>query len=184
MRTYTTEGIVLKRINFSEADRIVTVYTRHFGKIKVLARGIRKITSRKGGNLELFNWAKIFVVKGRNLDIVTEAETVRSFRTWRKDLVRVAFAYHFCELVDKLTPENVQCQEIFDLLAGALWGLGRAKDENLKFANERFAVSLLEATGFWPRGKKVERTNLDEYLESITEKKIACKRIFKDLLAK
>ncbi|MDZ4209873.1 MAG: DNA repair protein RecO, partial [Candidatus Curtissbacteria bacterium] len=116
MKTYKTEGIVLKRSNFGEADRIVTIFSKHFGKIKVLAKGIRKTTSRKGGNLELFNWVRIFVACGKNLDIVTEAETVKAFRIWRRDLRKVALAYHFCELTDKLTAENVPHKEIFDLL--------------------------------------------------------------------
>ena len=59
-RTYKTEGIILKRINFGEADRILTSYTKHFGKISLLAKGVRKITSRKGGNIELFNQTVLF----------------------------------------------------------------------------------------------------------------------------
>lgn len=178
MRNYKTEGIILKRTNFGEADKILTVYSAHFGKIKLLAKGIRKPTSRKGGNLELFNWVRLLVAKGKNLDLVTEVETVKSFRNWRKDLKKVGLAYHFCELVERLTAENVKSQEIFNLLAGSLLGLGRARSGDLDKASQNFAQKLLEETGFWPRGKEVDNINLEEYIESLIEKKLASKKIF------
>ena len=178
MRTYKTEGIILKRTNFGEADKILTIYTRHFGKIKVLAKGVRKTTSRKSGHLELFNWAQIYLAKGRNLDIITEAETVRSFRGWRKNLAKVGLAYYFCELVERLTAENVKNQEIFNLLCGGLLGLGRARASDLAQASQNFAQKLLEETGFWPRGKSTDNLNLEEYIESLIEKKLRAKNIF------
>jgi len=79
MRSYKTEGIVLKRINYGEADRILTIYTKRHGKIRAIAKGVRKLTSRKAGSLELFNNVVLFLVKGKNLDIITEAQTVDLF---------------------------------------------------------------------------------------------------------
>lgn len=181
MKNYKTEGIILKRTNFGEADKILTIYTRHFGKIKVLAKGIRKTTSRKSGHLELFNWAQICLAKGRNLDIITEAETVRSFRGWRKNLAKVGIAYHFCELVERLTVEDVKSQEIFNLLAGSLLGLSQARSCDLDQASQNFAQKLLEETGFWPRGKSTDNLNLEEYIESLIEKKLRAKNIFRSL---
>lgn len=181
MRTYKTEGIILKRTNFGEADRILTIYTHHLGKIKVLAKGVRKTTSRKSGHLELFNWVQIYLAKGRNLDIITEAETVKAFRGWRKNLAKVGLAYHFCELVEGLTAEGVKSQEIFNLLAGSLLGLSQARSCDLEQASQNFAQRLLEETGFWPKGKKVGNLNLEEYIESLIEKKLRAKNIFKFL---
>lgn len=85
-RTYKTEGIILKRINLGEADKIITLYSRHYGKIRCIAKGIRNITSRKGGNLELFNRVAIFLAKGKNLDIITEVQLLDSFSGFRQDL--------------------------------------------------------------------------------------------------
>lgn len=181
MKNYKTEGVILKRTNFGEADKILTIYTRHFGKIKVLAKGVRKTTSRKGGHLELFNWTQLCLTKGRNLDLVTEAETVKSFQAWRKNLRKVALAYYFCELVERLTAENVKNQEIFNLLCGSLLGLGRARLDDLEKASQNFAQSLLEETGFWPRGKSADNFNLEEYIESLIEKKLRAKNIFHSL---
>lgn len=177
MKTYTTEGIVLKRTNFGEADKILTIYSRHFGKIKVLARGVRKITSRKGGNLELFNWVRIFVAKGRNLDLVTEVETVNSFRNWRKDLGKVALAYHFCELADQLTAENAPNDEIFRLLSESFIRLLDGSVSMVDFERE-----ILEKTGFWPVGKEADRVDIEAYIERIIDKKLRSKKIFESSL--
>lgn len=178
MRTYKTEGIVLKRINFGEADRILTIFTKHFGKIKVLAKGIRKPTSRKSPSLELFNWVKVLIAKGKNLDLISESETVRAFRSWRKDLKKVGLAYHFCELVERLTAENVKSRRIFNLLAGSLLGLEKASETGLNQAARNFEQKILEETGFWPRGKK-PGLDLEGYIEQVIEKKLKSKDIFK-----
>lgn len=179
MRTYKTEGIILKRTNFGEADRILTVFTKHFGKIKVLAKGIRKPTSKKGGNLELFNWVRIFVATGRNLDLVTEAEIVKSFRPWRKDLKKVALAYHFCELIERLTAENVKSRPIFNLLAGSLFGLMKASEASFKQAVRNFEQGILEETGFWPKDKSTKNIDLEAYIERIIERKLKSRNIFR-----
>ncbi len=178
MRTYKTEGIVIGRINFGEADRILTIYTRGFGKLRVLAKSARKLTSRKSGALELFNQVKLCLAKGKNLDIITEAEVVRSFRPWRRNLKKVALAYHFSELVERLTPENQKSEEIFSLLAGSLFGLGQATESQLKDASENFARKLLESTGFWPRGSK-KTINFQVFIENLVEKKLNAKEFFR-----
>jgi len=177
--SYKTEGIILKRTNFSESDRILTIYTKHFGKISVLAKGIRKPTSKKSPSLELFNWVKILVGQGRNLDVISEAETVRTFRSFRKDLKKVGVAFHFCELVDRLTVENVKNRKIFNLLAGSLLGLEKADGASLNLATRNFAQKILEESGFWPRGKPAGNLNLENYIEKIIEKRLKSKRIFK-----
>jgi len=66
MKSYKAEGIVIKRKNFGEADRILTVFTKKYGKIKVLAKGVRRITSRRGPNVELFNQVELVLHQGRN----------------------------------------------------------------------------------------------------------------------
>lgn len=177
MGSYKTEGIILKRTNFEESDRILTIYTKHFGKISVLAKGIRKPTSKKSPSLELFNWVKILVNRGRNLDLVSESETVRAFRFLKKDLKKVGLAFHFCELVERLTAENVKNRQIFNLLAGSLMGLEKADSDRLNQATRNFEQKILEESGFWPRGKKPE-INLEDYIEKIIEKRLKSKRIF------
>jgi len=63
-RSYKAEGIILKRINFSEADKILTIFTKRHGKVRAIAKGVRRLTSRKAGSVELFNQAGLFLLEG------------------------------------------------------------------------------------------------------------------------
>jgi len=176
---YRTEGVILKRTNFGEADKFLTLFSKHFGKIRLLAKGIRKTKSRKGGNLELFNWVKIYVAKGRNLDIITEVELIKPFKSWRQDLSRVALAYHLVELVERLTAEEAKSRQVFELLIESLERLGEEKD--LERLRTDFEVHLLEELGFWPRDKAADAVDLQAYIEKLIEKRLNSKRVFKEL---
>ena len=99
-RTYTTDAIVIKRMDYGEADRILTVLTRRYGKVRLLAKGVRRTQSRSAGHLELFAHAQVLAAKGRNLDVATQAMTVSSFWEIRESLEKSSYAYHFAELVD------------------------------------------------------------------------------------
>lgn len=174
-KTFKTEGIILKRSNYGEADRILTIFTKHYGKIKVIAKGVRRISSRKGGNVEAFNQVSLFLVQGKNLDLVTEAEVVDSFRSWRKDLKKVGLAYYFCELVDKLTPEGQANRAVFELLLGYLKKLSFGLDYRLV---RSFEEELLGELGFGvPQAFKNTPGSLKSYIESIVEKKINSPKI-------
>ncbi len=178
-KTYKTEGIILKRTNYGEADRILTIYTKHYGKIKALAKGVRRITSRRGGNVELFNQATLFLNKGRNFDILTEAQVVNSFKSWRQNLKKVAVAYYFCELVDKLTPEEQPNQRVFQLLSRFLGKIGTA---SLPELSRSFEETLLKELGFGvPEKLKKQSGSLRAYIESIIEKKLNSQEIAKEI---
>ena len=116
MRNYKTIGIILKRYNLKETDKIVTVLTEYHGKVKYVAHGVRKITSRKAPHLEPFCYTTLYIAKGKNLDIITEASVIDSYQNIRTDLNRIAVGYHVCELVDKLTAENQINRSLFGLL--------------------------------------------------------------------
>jgi len=177
VKTYKTEGIILKRLDFGEADRILTLFTKHYGKIKIIAKGVRKTTSRKGPSLELFNQVVIFVARGKSLDIVTETEAINSFPALRKDLKKIGLAYQVCELVDKLTAERAENKEVFDLLKDFLSSFSFTSTSNLEpQTSNDFALSLLQLLGFWPKDKPIGDTDLGRYVESLIEKKLKSKR--------
>jgi len=165
--SYKTEGIILKRINYGEADRILTIYTKHYGKIKAIAKGVRKITSRKGGNLELFNHCVLFLAEGKNLDILTEAQVINSFSRLSKDLEKTAAAFYLVELVDQLTPERQANRQVFDLLVQTLNQLSECQTDKL-IAN--FEIKLLRLLGFW--SDKIDSRDVKGYIEEIAEKKL------------
>lgn len=180
MNGYKTEGVVLKRSNFGEADRIITLYTKHYGKITGLAKGIRKLTSRKRGALEIFNQVTFFAAKSKGMEIITEAEVLNSFSSWRKDLKKVAVAYELCEMVDKLTAEGTEQPEVYELLVTALNRLGRISREELPAVIEEFAGSLLKQLGFWPKEKPFpSHFSTSLLVEEIIEKELKSKRFFK-----
>ena len=167
---YKTVGIILKRINFSEADKILTIFTKHYGKIKVIAKGIRKITSKKAGILELFNHCKLVLAKGKDLDIITEAQVINSFSSWRKNLSKVGVAWYFCELVDKLTAEGQANKDVFELLKNYLENL--SQKDNSQFIRS-FEEHLLNQLGFGiPLSWRRWQGSLKTYIESIAEKEI------------
>ena len=147
-RTYRAEAIVLKRIDFGEADRVLVIFTRDRGKLSVVAKGIRRISSRKAGHLELFTYAEIQLARGANLDVVTEATTRNAFRGLRDDLARASHAYLVAELADALTEEGAQQPEVFDLLVQTFSALAEAADP--RQVVDHYQIQLLDAVGFRP----------------------------------
>lgn len=169
MRSYKTEGVILKRTNYGEADRILTVFTKHHGKIKILAKGVRRIKSRRGPNVELFNWVVLFLRHGKNFDLLSEAEVKNSFQFLRKDLHRVGLTYQVCELVDRLCPERQENRQVFDLLTGSLQNLSIGDGGKEVIPN--FELALLQELGYWPR-HKLPPVNVESFIEQILEKKL------------
>jgi DNA repair protein RecO (recombination protein O) len=147
-RLYRTPAIVLKRYSFEEADRILTLFTPDHGKLRVIAKGVRKITSRKSGHVELFTYANLLIARGRNLDIVTQAETINPFRALREDLSRITYAFYVGELVDRFTQDADENRPLFDLLLSTLDVLGTTND--LQRVTRYFELRLLDTVGYRP----------------------------------
>lgn len=145
---YRTEAVVLRRTDFSEADRILTLYTPRFGKRRVIAKGVRKTTSRLAGHIELFTRVNLMLAEGRNLDIVTQAEIVAPYRALREDLGRISFAYYVAELLDKLTTDDEGQSPAYGLLVETLDGLDRSVLTEVVV--RRFELRLLAILGYRP----------------------------------
>lgn len=170
----------MKRSNFGEADRLITFYTKHYGKVVCLAKGVRRLTSRKRGNLEIFNLVSFIASKGKGMDIVTEVETLNAFSGWRKDLKKVASAYMMCEMVDKLTAEGSEQQEVYELLVSYLKKLGSIEEKDLSFLLNNFGELLVKILGFWPKDKIfLPSFNVSLFIEQIMEKELKSKRFLK-----
>ncbi len=177
-RTYSTEGVVLSRRNYGEADRILTVYTKHFGKIRLLAKGVRKPKSRKRGHVEIFSLIKFSASKGHGLDLITEAELIESYDGIRKDLKKIAVAYYLCEVLNSTTREEERHEELFNKLLDNLELL--VVENNLKTLRQRFVFEVLVGLGFWPKEKAL--LNPDYVLEEIIERKMHSSRVGKIVL--
>jgi DNA repair protein RecO (recombination protein O) len=148
-RVYRTEALVLRRTDFGEADRLLTVFTPGRGKLRLVAKGARKPTSRKSGHVELFSHGQFMVAVGRELDIVTQAETLEPFLPLREDLLRTTYAYYVAELADAFTAERDENGLLFRLLVDAFGWLCVAAD--LALAARYFELHLLGLVGYHPQ---------------------------------
>ena len=147
-RLYRTEAIVLGRFNLGEADRILTLFTPQYGKLRVIAKGARKARSRLGPHLELFTRCQLNLTRGRDLDVVTSAETLDAHGPLREDLDVLGHASHMVELVARLTEDRQEQERVYDLLRGSLRLLADGVDP---FAVTRhFEFMLLVALGYRP----------------------------------
>lgn len=137
----------MSRRNYGEADRIVTFFTRDYGKITVLCKGVRRPRSRKAGHLELGNWCKIFVAKGKNLDLLTEIELKTAFGINEFSENKANKIYHFLEIVKNITPDGQRNQTTFMLLIHFLKQITKGEDFNL--VSTTFKIKLLNNLGFF-----------------------------------
>lgn len=148
-RTYRAEAIVLKTLDLGEADRIITLLTRHFGKVKVIAKGIRRPTSRLAGHAEPLSHATYQLARGRELDVLTGAETRCAYRALREDLDRIAAGWYIAEVADGSTADRSPAASVFDLVATAL---GHLEAGHLPALVCRWwDLHLLDRTGFRPQ---------------------------------
>ena len=178
-KRYSSEGIVLARRNFSEADRILVVYSKNFGKVSFIAKGVRKPESRKRGSLEVFSRFKFAAARGKNLDLITETEIVDSFPCIRKDLKKVAVAYYIMEVVGRVTSEDEKNEELYSLLTEYLDKL--RSPTSLGNLRKNFVRDILTLIGFWPKDKPME--NPDYVLEDVVEREMFSARVGKKLLS-
>lgn len=128
---YKTEGIVLKSMEYEEADKIVTIYTKNYGKITAIAKGVRKTKSKFGSSLEILTHSNFLIYKGRNIDIVSQTEILESFFSTSKEVIKFAFAVNCVEVVNRLTEEQEINIGLFNLLKEVLHYLKGSNDPKL-----------------------------------------------------
>jgi DNA repair protein RecO (recombination protein O) len=119
-KLYRDHGIVLRTWKLGEADRIVNLLTRDHGKVRAVAKGIRKTKSRFGSRLEPTSHVALQLYQGRELDIVTQVDSVDQFSAFRDDLDRLARASAMLETVDHLAQERHASPQLYSMLLGAL----------------------------------------------------------------
>lgn len=180
MRAHTVQGIILKRKNIGEADRILTVFTKEQGKIRILAKGVRKITSKRASHIEPLNKTSLTIYKGQGMPILTEAVALNQFDTLKTDLHKVGLSYHICELVDGLCPENQENKEIFFLLESILEKL--TEKEKVDIHIHEFEVQLLTHLGYYSEGTHdISGAKASFFIENILERKLKTRQILQRL---
>lgn len=165
---YRNEGIVLKSIEYGDADKIVTIYTKNYGKVQAIAKGVRKTKSKFGSSLEILTDAIFLFYKGKNIDIISQTEILESFFSTCKDVKRFAFASNCAEIINKLTEERDTNIALFTLLKNTLHYLKKAKDPQL--LNLAFKWKAITNLGYRPlfsfygqESNLAEKRNISKY---------------------
>jgi DNA repair protein RecO (recombination protein O) len=147
-RSIRTEALVLRHSDWGEADRLLTLYTDRLGKVRALGKGIRKPKSRKAGHLEPFTHTNLQLAKGRDLYIITQAETLNAYLPLRSNLINVGLASYIIELLDRFTYEEEENSAMFRLAVRTLTRLDADPDPSLVL--RYYEMRLLDLLGFRP----------------------------------
>jgi DNA repair protein RecO (recombination protein O) len=149
MPLYKEQGIVLGSVKLAEADKIVTILTQGSGKVRAVAKGIRRTTSRFGARLEPFTHVSLMLYRGRNLDTVTQADILGPFRAVRGDYALFSAGEAMLEAADKVAEEHERNLRLFMLLLQGLRALETRPADPAAVA-EAYLLRLLALSGFAP----------------------------------
>lgn len=149
-RLYKTEAIVLRTMDLGEADRVLTVLTPRLGKLRVIAKGVRRPRSRIGGGLQPFSDVQLVLAAGRTFDVVTSASLEDPHLGLRNDLHSTAAAWYVGELADRFCEGAADSHGAFRLLAQALSALDAGPEVEREVVARWFELALLDAMGFRP----------------------------------
>ena len=165
-RSFRVEAVVLRHADWGEADRMLTLYTRERGKVRAIAKGARKIRSRKAGHLEPFTRVSLQLAKGHNLLIITQADTLDAYLALGANLEKTGQASYVVEILDRFTYEDEsENQAIFRLLTETLSRI--AADAEPWLAIRYYEVRMLDLLGFRPH--LFECANCGEKIKAVEQ---------------
>ena len=147
-RTYRTEALSLRKMPLGEADILLTLYTRDAGKLRAVAKGARKTTSKLVGHFEPLTLNRLALSKGRNLDIVTQAQVIDNFSTLKRSLTGLTQGLYIAELLDGFGSEANPNPELYQLSLEALRAVERDPESEMPL--RFFELHLLRVSGFMP----------------------------------
>jgi DNA repair protein RecO (recombination protein O) len=149
-RSFRVDAVVLRHSDYGEADRLLTLFTRQQGKTRAIAKGARKIASRKAGHIEPFTYVKLLLAQGRDMFIVTQADTVDAYLSLREDLILTSHASYVLELLDRFSSEDgTENSALFRLLTDTLSRL--ASNSDIWLVVRYYEMRLLDHLGFRPQ---------------------------------
>jgi len=175
-RSYSSEGFVLSQKRFSEADKLIVVYSKDYGKITLLAKGARKPTSKKRGHIEIFSLVRFSAYRS-GIDILIEAQLINSFKLIKKSLKKVSLAYYICEVINKITKEGEENRQLYEVINTTFDKL--SKTNSLKELRLEFIHNLLFVLGYLPYGKHID---VDGVLNDVLERNLYSVRVGKRVL--
>ncbi len=180
IKGYTLDCFIIKRSNYKESDKLITVFSHQRGKQTLKAKGIRKVCSRRIGSLELCNYISMQVVQGRgDFDVITEVQLQRNYSSLGHQFQRTKIAYELLELVNTFAPEAVENDDLMELLHKAFEFLS-SQDFTQELADKtslRFKTRMLELMGY---GNYIEPTHaqLNAIIEELSQRKLLAHQSF------
>lgn len=151
MGNFSSEGLVIKRKDIGEADKIVTIFAKNQGKVSAIAKGVRKVSSRRAPNLELLNQIKFFRNGRGKLPVLTEVDSISNFTKIKGDLKKLSLAYLLLELIDQFLPEGQENNNLYNQLILFLGAIDQSdSEEKDKVLAASFQIKLLREMGYLP----------------------------------
>jgi DNA repair protein RecO (recombination protein O) len=150
MPPFKAKAISLKSAPFAEADKMVTIFSQERGKLRVLAKGARRVPSRLGGRVESFTYADYYIAQCRSIDIVSQCEVIETFQSVRDSAATLQTGLYFLKLIDAGTSEGQHNPELFDLLLKGLTALKQGKDP--RTVELRFEKAFMRREGIYRDG--------------------------------
>lgn len=154
MAVIKTESIVLKQFDLGESDKIITFYTKDYGKIRAVAKGVRKGKNRFSGIVLPFSYNFLAVYKGRSIDRINQLNNIFTFSNLREDLTKMAYASFMAEVVEKVGLENNQNQALFSLLLASYYRISKKEEEDIKYIELVFKILVMGILGLKPELKQ------------------------------
>jgi DNA repair protein RecO (recombination protein O) len=148
-RVYQTAAIVLRQRRLGDADKVVTLYSANLGKIDIVAKGVRRTTSKLAGHVEPLNHGSFLLAHGRNLDVLTQAQTIEAFQPLHEDLDRLSRALYALELIERCTEERAENFVIYRLLLDTLRRIS-SDEGDIDLAIRFLEMALLDQLGYRP----------------------------------
>lgn len=173
---YKVNGVILKRRAYKEADRVLTVFTREQGKMTVVAKGVRRIPSRRAPSLELFTEVELFLHPSHAWDVVSDVRARTRFFRGKVDLMYVTMLYYMCEIVDTLIPERQQEADVYDYFVGQLARVETTVPEALGILQHEFSVAILRQLGYLGVEQKLHVDALQPFISHIAQRHIRSHR--------
>lgn len=180
---YKTEGIILKSADWGDLDRLLTIYTRGYGKIQARAISARKRESKLNSRLQSFSYGRFLLAKSKTIDIITELEVIDSCQYLHDNLESLAYAWHFSELVDKLIPLPERDEDVWRLVSRAFEVLNQKRNDLPKIKTA-FEDKLVEFLGYQSLGQqgKIQPIQRLNYLQSLAGENLNAQKFLAQII--
>ncbi len=175
---YQTQGIILKKTDFGEFDRILTVYTRSSGKISLLVQGVRKPKAKLKSQLSLFNLVDLMIAPGRQIDRIVNALIIKDFSSIRHNVKFLATLYCLTEIFESLVFAPEKDENLWHFLM-AVWAFFEDKPSvDLKFIINYFTERLLKELGYGQH----QRDESIEFVQNLIGRQIKSLNVFNQII--